>query len=359
MRVLTVNTGSSSVKLRVVDVEDAVLATTDTEPGEVGAAVRDLLSDHPVDAVGHRVVHGGPRHVRPEVVDDVLLDDLRGLVPLAPLHQPVAIAAIEAVREARPDLPTAACFDTAFHAALPEAARTYAVPREWRERFGVRRYGFHGLSYSWASRRAAELLGRDDARLVVAHLGSGASLAAVRGQEPVDTTMGWTPLEGIVMATRAGSVDPGLLLWLVDQGHLTARQVLDGIDTQGGLLALAGTKDMREVLEREADGDARARLALEVYLHRLVGAVAAMAAALGGVDALVFTGGVGEKAVELRRRVVHQLAFLGAGIDDAANAAAVDGDGDLTGPGARVRTFVVAAREDVEIARGTREALAG
>ena len=160
------------------------------------------------------------------------------------------------------------------------------------------------------------------------------------------------------MATRAGSVDPGLLLWLVDHGHLTAGEVLDGIDTQGGLLALAGTKDMREVLEREAAGDADARLAVDVYLHRLVGAVASMAAALGGLDALVFTGGVGEKATELRRRTVQRLGFLGAGLDEAANAVLTSADGDVTGPGARVRTLVVTAREDVEIARGTREALA-
>jgi acetate kinase len=253
MRVLTVNTGSSSVKLRVLGADDEVRATVDTTQGELGPAVADLLDDQPVDAVGHRVVHGGPRHVHPTVVDDRLLADLRGLVPLAPLHQPIALDAIETVRATRPDLPEVACFDTAFHAELPAPARTYALPAEWRERHGLRRYGFHGLSYSWASRRTAQLLRRDDLRLVVAHLGSGASLAAVRGGRPIDTTMGFTPIEGIVMATRAGTVDPGLLLWLVEHGGLSAGQVLEGVDRAGGLLGLAGSKDMREVLEREAD----------------------------------------------------------------------------------------------------------
>jgi acetate kinase len=358
VRVLTVNTGSSSVKLRLLDGDDRVLVDVeDTTPHELGRAVTDLLRDDPADAVGHRVVHGGPHHVAPAAVDDALVEDLRGLEPLAPLHQPVAVDAIEAVRAARPDLPGVACFDTAFHAGLPEAVRTYAVPREWRERFGIRRYGFHGLSYAWAGRRASQLLGREDARLVVAHLGSGASLAAVRGQEPVDTTMGWTPLEGIVMATRAGTVDPGALLWLVEHGGLTPADVLDGIDRSGGLLALAGTKDMRDVPARAGDGHPGATLGLEVYLHRLVGAVASMTAALGGLDALVFTGGVGERAVELRRQVVARLGFLGAGLDDAANAGCTGGDGDVTGAGATVRTLVVAAREDVEIARGTRAVL--
>lgn len=357
MRVLCVNTGSSSVKLRVLDPEDEVVATVDTAPGDIGPAVEKLLGSAPVDAVGHRVVHGGPRHVRPTRVDDRLLSDLREMVPLAPLHQPAAIDAIEAVLAVEPQLPAVACFDTAFHADLPEAARTYAVPAAWRERHGLRRYGFHGLSYAWASRRAAQMLGRDDTRLVVAHLGSGASLAAVHGGRPVDTTMGFTPLEGIVMATRAGTVDPGLLLWLMEHGGLTAGEVHDGVDRHGGLLALAGTKDMREVIERAQAADADAELALQVYLHRLVAGIAAMAAALGGVDALVFTGGVGERAADVRRHAVQRLAFLGLGLDPAANDG-VDGDADVSGDGASARVLVVTSREDVEIARGVRSALA-
>lgn len=353
MRVLTVNTGSSSVKLRVLDADDAVLVTRDSTPEHLGSDVGDLL-EH-ADAVGHRVVHGGPDRVAPERVTDDLVADLRGLVDLAPLHQPVALDAIEAVRRAAPDVPAVACFDTAFHADLPAATRTYALPRDWRERHGLRRYGFHGLSYAYATRRAAELLGRPDLRLVVAHLGSGASLAAVRGGRSMDTTMGFTPLEGLVMATRAGTVDPGLLLWLIDHGGLSASEVLDGVDRGGGLLGLAGTKDMREVLERNAGGDADASLALEVYLHRLAASVAAMTASLGGLDVLVVTGGVGEASAEVRRLLVDRLGYLGLALDPRNEH--VEGDAVVSPPDAAVKVLVVQAREDVEIARGTRALL--
>jgi acetate kinase len=353
MRVLTVNTGSSSVKLRVLGAHDELLMSRDSTPQAVGTDVGDLV-EH-ADAVGHRVVHGGPNHVAPERVTDALLADLRGLVDLAPLHQPVALDAIEAVRRAAPDVPAVACFDTAFHADLPIAARTYALPREWRDRYRLRRYGFHGLSYAYASRRAAELLGRDDLRLVVAHLGSGASLAAVRAGRSMDTTMGFTPLEGLVMATRAGSVDPGLLLWLVEHGGLTPSEVHDGVDRGGGLLGLAGTNDMREVLERAAAGDADAQLAFEVYLHRLAASVAAMTASLGGLDALVVTGGVGEASAEVRRLLVERLGYLGLALD--ARNENLERDAVVSPPGAAAQVLVVRAREDVEIARGTRSVL--
>ncbi len=353
MRILTVNTGSSSVKLRVLDQHDEVLVGRDSTPEDVESDVGDLLEQ--ADAVGHRVVHGGPHHVAPELVTDHLVADLRGLVALAPLHQPVALDAIEAVRRAAPDVPAVACFDTAFHADLPTEARTYALPREWRERYGLRRYGFHGLSYAYACRRAAELLGRDDLRLVVAHLGSGASLAAVRAGRSIDTTMGFTPLEGLVMATRAGTVDPGLVLWLVERAGLTASEVLEGVDRGGGLLGLAGTKDMREVLERNAGGDADARLALEVYLHRLAASVAAMTASLGGLDALVVTGGVGEASAEVRRLLVERLGYLGLALDPRNERVA--GDAVVSPSDAAVQVLVVHAREDVEIARGTRALL--
>jgi acetate kinase len=353
MRVLTVNTGSSSVKLRVLDADDEVLVTRDSTAEDVGADVGDLLEQ--ADAVGHRVVHGGPDHVAPELVTDQLLADLRGLVALAPLHQPVALDAIEAVRQAAPGVPAVVCFDTAFHADLSAAARTYALPRKWREQHGLRRYGFHGLSYAYASRRAAELMGRSNLRLVVAHLGSGASLAAVQGGRSVDTTMGFTPLEGLVMATRAGTVDPGLLLWLVEHGGLTPSQVLEGIDRDGGLVGLAGTKDMREVLERSASGDPDAQLAFEVYLHRLASSVAAMTASLGGLDALVVTGGVGEASAEVRRQLVARLDYLGLALDERNEQ--VEGDSVVSPSGAAVQVLVIRAREDIEIARGTRALL--
>ena len=358
MRVLTVNTGSSSVKLRVLDSEDRVVTSRDSTPADLADDVGDLVRD--VAAVGHRIVHGGPDHVAPVRVTDDLLTDLRALTPLAPLHQPIALDAVVAVRRVAPDLPAVTCFDTAFHADLPAAARTFALPREWRERHDLRRYGFHGLSYAWSTRRAAELLGAQGRRLVIAHLGSGASLAAVRAGRPVDTTMGLTPLDGLVMATRSGAVDPGLVLWLVEHGGLSAHEVAEGIDRRGGLLALAGTKDMREVLARSAAGDDDAVLAVGVYLHRLAASVSAMTAALGGLDALVVTGGVGEASADVRRLLVERLGFLGLALDPAANDSFDPGaglDADLSVAGAAVRVLVVPAREDVEIARGTRSAL--
>ena len=268
MRVLCVNTGSSSVKLALIGPDDAQLGEheaaspgTDVDATALGAALAEL---GPADAVAHRIVHGG-RRPGPARLDAALVAELEGLTPLAPLHQPKALAAIAATERARPGLPAVACFDTAFHAGLPAAAATYALPAAWRERFGLRRFGFHGLSHAYASRRAVELLGLgEDARLVTCHLGAGASLAAIAGGASVDTTMGFTPLEGIVMATRSGSVDPGLVLHLVRQG-LAPADVLEGLERESGLKGLAGTGDTRELLERDDDD---ARLALAVYVHR-------------------------------------------------------------------------------------------
>jgi acetate kinase len=240
-----------------------------------------------------------------------------------------------------------ACFDTAFHATLPAAASTYALPREWRERFGLRRYGFHGLSHAYASRRAGAT------RVVSCHLGAGASLAAVRDGVCVDTTMGFTPMEGLVMATRAGSVDPGLVLWLLRHG-VDANAVEQGLDREGGLRGLAGDADMRALLTRD---DADARLALDVYVHRLRAGIAAMAAALGGLDALVFTGGVGEHAAPVRARTAAGLGFLGVELDADANARA-RADAEIGAAGAPARTLVVTAREDLEVAGQVRTVLA-
>lgn len=357
MRVLTVNAGSSTLKLSVLDADDTVLGTRETPVGsDIAGQVRALLDETgAVAAVGHRVVHGGAAHVRPERVTGALVADLARLVPLAPLHQPAALTGISAARAALPRVPSVACFDTAFHAGLPAAAATYALPREWRERYGLRRYGMHGLSHAYAARRAGEMAARSR-RTVVAHLGAGGSLAAVLDGRSVDTTMGFTPMEGLVMATRAGTVDPGLLLWLVTDAGLTAEQVTDGVDRRGGLLALAGTKDMREVVDRSAGGDREAALGLEVYVHRLAASVAAMTVALGGLDVLVFTGGIGQRSAAVRARTVDRLAHLGVVVDPARNDAA-EPDADVSSPEARVATLVVAAREDLEIARGARQLL--
>jgi acetate kinase len=359
VRVLVVNAGSSSLKLRVLDGDDAVLASADVDPDD-RSALDAFVADAPgVEAVGHRVVHGGPRFTAPVVIDDEVTAELRSLVSLAPLHQPEALAGIEAVGRALPDVPAVACFDTAFHSTLPPAAATYPLPREWRERFGLRRYGFHGLSHAYASRRAAELAGSHPARrIVTCHLGAGSSLAAVLDGRCVDTTMGFTPNEGIPMATRSGSVDVGLLTWLLDQG-ITPAELDEGLQRRSGLTGLAGTGDMRAVTDAADRGDPDAVLAVDVWLHRLCGAVAAMAASAGGLDVLVFTGGIGEHSPSLRAATADRLEWLGVEVDPQAERDRAANDADVSARGAVVRTLVVNAREDVEIARGTRAAVAG
>jgi acetate kinase len=359
LRVLVVNAGSSSLKLRLLGPDDAVLAEADIAAPRAtldeAALGRFIAGLGAIDAVGHRIVHGGERFREATRIDAGVVEELRDLTLLAPLHQPKSLAALDAVGRALPDTPAVACFDTAFHATLPEAASTYAVPAAWRERWGVRRYGFHGLSHAYAARRTAELTGGGAGRVVTCHLGAGASLAAVRDGRSVDTTMGFTPLEGLVMATRSGSVDPGLLLWLLEREALTVGEMAEALEHDAGLLALAGTADMREVLARAAADDG-ARLALDVYVHRLRAGIAAMAAALDGLEALVFTGGVGERAAAVRAAAADGLGFLGVAVDAAANAAAT-GDADITAAGAAVRTLVVSAREDLEIAAGVRAVL--
>lgn len=337
MHLLTVNAGSSSLRLRVLDDDDRLLASFD----EVPAALP------PVDAVVHRVVHGGPDLSAAVLVDDGVEARLRALSELAPLHQPKSLRALDEVRARLPDVPHVACFDTAFHATLPAAASTYALPAEWNRRYGLRRYGFHGLSHSWASRRAAALV-PGARRVVTCHLGAGASLCAVLDGRSVDTTMGFTPLEGLAMATRSGSVDPGLVLWLA------AREpdLEDVLEHGSGMTGLAGTADMAALLARTDD---EAGLAVEVYLHRLRAGIAAMAASLGGLEVCVFTGGVGENAPAVRAGAV--LPFLGMALDAGRNEAGTP-DSDLSDPGAAVRVLVVAAREDLEMAHQARALLA-
>ena len=362
MRVLVVNAGSSSIKLAVVDGDERVVDSThlpdwagDTE------ALREFLEKAEFDAVGHRVVHGGWELTEPVRIDDRVENLLHVATPLAPLHQPRALAGIRAVRELLPACPEVACFDTSFHADLPASSATYALPREWRSGLGIRRFGFHGLNHAYVAGRTATMLDRDigGLRTVSCHLGSGASLCAVDGGRSVDTTMGFTPLEGLVMSTRAGSIDPGIVTWLTGDRGMPVDDVLDALETRSGLLGLSGVSgDLAKVIAAGESGDTEAALAIEVYLHRLVASVAAMAATMGGLDALVFTAGVGENAVSVRREAAHRLGFLGVAVDESANATCTP-DADVTEPGARVRTLVVAAREDLEVARETRRVLGG
>ena len=360
MRVLVVNAGSSSLKLTLLGARDETLAERELAAPRASIDERELrsvleagLGD--ADVIGHRIVHGGGRFREPVRIDTEVESALRRLVELAPLHQPKSIAALDAVTAVLPDLPAVACFDTAFHATLPEAAATYALPAEWRTRWQLRRYGFHGLSHAWVARRAPELLGRspNELRIVSCHLGAGASLCAINDGCSIDTTMGFTPLEGLVMATRSGSVDPGMLLWLLERSDLSERELAYALEHEAGLLGLAGTADMREVLARAAGGDRAAQVALDIYLHRLQGGIGAMTASLRGIDALVFTGGVGENAAQIRERAAQALEFLGVAVDARRNRA-LAGEGEISADQASVRTVVIRAREDLEIARQVR-----
>jgi acetate kinase len=361
LRVLVVNTGSSSLKLSLLDEADRLVSAINLRsPDGVDEAAlnAELEGPGPIDAVGHRIVHGGSKFIRPVVIDDWVESQLAELVDLAPLHQPRSLQALDLVRRALPDLPQVGCFDTAFHATIPDAAATYALPEEWRRRWDLRRYGFHGISHAYASRRAAELLDEDvrSLRIVTCHLGAGASLAAVENGVSVDTTMGFTPLEGLVMATRSGSVDPGLILWLEEHADVPPSELADTLEHGSGLLGLAGSDDMEAIIAAEAAGDADASLAVGVYVHRLRAGIAAMAAAMDGLDVLVFTGGVGENAPPIRARTVDGLGFLGVALDSVRNeGTALDVPiGDLAAP---VSTLVIRAREDLQIAHDVRAIL--
>ena len=339
--VLVVNAGSTSLKLRLVDASEQV------EPFEA----LDVVPRQRVGVVAHRVVHGGPRFREPAVLDDDVIAAIRELTPLAPLHNAPALRGIDEARHALPDVPHVAVFDTAFHRTLTEEAAVYAVPRRWTEEWGVRRYGFHGLSVEWAAERVPV------ERLVVCHLGGGCSVTAVHAGRSVDTTMGLTPLEGVPMTTRAGNVDPGVLLFVLRQHGLSVEELDDALEHDSGLKALSGTSgDVREVQAAEAAGDQRAALALAVYTHRIGAAVAAMAASLGGLDAIVFTAGVGENSALVRERICGRLGFLGVELDSELNRVATP-DCDVERPGSPVRVVVVRAREELVAARAARSLL--
>src|SRR6202166_4916661 len=357
MRILAVNAGSSSLKLSVVDDNDAIEDAHETDgDADPIAALRDFAARAgDVDAVAHRLVHGGAAIRHAVVVDDHVRHQLDAAVELAPLHVPPALALLDAARLSI-DRPQVVCVDTAFHAEMPEFATTYAVPAHWRA-WGVRRYGFHGLSYAWSSRHSAELLHRpvDGLHVVIAHIGSGVSACAVRDGRSVDTSMGFTPLEGAVMASRSGTVDPGALLWLQDHHGLSVGAITRSLEHGSGLLGLCGMSDMRDVEREAALGDAACVLALEVYVHVLSRVIGGLATSLDRIDALVFTGGVGEHSALIRNRVCSRLSLLG--LPKALSPA--DGDAVIGPAGRRPAVVVVTAREDAEMAREARRVLGG
>ncbi|MGN6792679.1 MAG: acetate/propionate family kinase [Streptosporangiaceae bacterium] len=369
-RVLVFNAGSSSLKLSVIGEDETVSGRCDIDKWDGNSDASELRgylvalarSNGAPTAIGHRVVHGGSLYTAATRLDDAVRAGIASLTPLAPLHQPRALAGFEAAMAVFPRLPQVACFDTAFHASLPPRAFTYPLPATWRDAYGLRKYGFHGLSHRYASRRAAQMLHGSDAqqgRIVTCHLGAGSSLAAVQDGRSVETTMGFTPVDGLVMATRSGSVDPGLIAWLADR--VPPDELADALEHRSGLAALAGladgSGDYRDVTAAAEQGDPAAVLALDVHGYRLAAGIAAMAAAMNGLDALVFTGGIGEHAPAVRSGAAVALGFLDIAIDGEANAAA-RGDADISAHGARVRTMVVTAREDLEVARAVLGVLA-
>jgi acetate kinase len=343
--VLVVNAGSTSLKLHLVG---------DGDQAEAVAALEDVDPDG-VDAVAHRVVHGGSRFRDPVVLDAAVRNAIRALEPLAPLHNAPALEGIETASRFLPDVPHVAIFDTAFHATMPAEAAVYAVPERWREEWGVRRYGFHGLSVAWSAARAPVLLARPagDLRLVICHLGGGCSVTAVRAGRSLDTTMGFSPLEGVPMTTRSGSIDPGALLYLLREHGIDVDALDRGLNFDSGLKALSGRDGMRDVEEAVGTGDRAAELGVQVFVHRVAGAVGAMAAVIDGLDALVFTAGIGENSALVRERICERLGFLGVQIDASLNAAATP-DCDVAASRSPARVLVIRAREELVAARETR-----
>jgi acetate kinase len=359
-RVLVVNAGSSSLKVSAIEVgtrepiasAQAAWGSDATRATDRYSALENALAGLPdidFDAAAHRVVHGGTRFVAPVVVDDAVLAELDGLSELAPLHNPVALDAIRAQLSLRPELRAVAAFDTAFHATLADDAFVYPLPWRWYDEWGVRRFGFHGLSVEWSVRRAAELLERapDSLALVVAHLGSGCSVTAVLDGRSVATSMGFTPLEGLAMGTRSGSVDPGALLYVMRRRGLAPEQLDAALEHESGLLGVSGaTGDVRTLLDNAGRGDERARLALAIFVRRAAEGIAAAASSLPRLDGLVFTGGIGENAATIRSAICARLAVLGV---PAAGTSVVGDDAVLARTG-EVAVLRIAAREDLVMA---------
>jgi acetate kinase len=388
-KILVCNEGSSSLKFSLFDAEDELLLADggidwlrkpaqlvfrganqpeireelklEKHADAIARIVNDLQdgssaalqSPEDLRAIGHRVVHGGDRYTSAVRINEEVKRTIEELAELAPLHNPASLEGINAVEQVLPNVPQVAAFDTAFHATLSEAARTYPLPRKWSREWGIRRYGFHGLSHSYCSTEVAKKIGRQDLRLIIAHLGNGASVSAVRDGMCIDTSMGFTPLEGLMMATRSGTLDPGILIYLLRNKGLEVEELDTALNYESGLLGISGvSSDLRKILS-ELPHNPDARLAVDVYVHRIVKTIGAMAATLGGIDALVFTAGVGEGSPEIRRRVCERLNYLGLELDPTANETCKP-HADISMPASKARILVIATREDLTIMRETR-----
>jgi acetate kinase len=360
-RILALNAGSSSLKwgLFAPDGDQPLQqGEIDWPSGEDCArdALANLLPEIGADeiaAVGHRVVHGASRFTQPTLVTPEVRAAITDLCRLAPLHNPAALAGIDAISTLLPDTPQVAVFDTAFHQKMPPEAFRYPLPNGWYEERGIRRFGFHGINHQWCAERAAALCGYPASpfRVVTCHLGSGCSLAAVLDGRSIDTTMGYTPMDGIAMATRPGALDPGILLALLNEG-ISPDALADTLNHEAGLKGLSGgTSDMRDLLAAREAGDDRAALAIAVFLHSLRGGIARMAASLGGIDALVFSAGIGEHQPAIRAECCVTLGWMGISLDEAANAAATSGEHEIGAAGAAVQVFVIPAGEEACVAR--------
>ena len=371
--VLVLNSGSSSLKYQLIRPESGESLTHGIVEriGDEGgvpdheAALRaafDLIArdGHDLDslglaAVGHRVVHGGSRFYRPTVIDDAMLEQIRELSPLAPLHNPPAVLGIEVARRVLPDLPHVAVFDTAFFHDLPAASATYAIDRDIARKWGIRRYGFHGTSHEFVSRQAAEFLGvaTESLNQIVLHLGNGASASAIAAGRPVDTSMGMTPMEGLVMGTRSGDLDPGIIFYLWRAAGLGDDEIESMLNRHSGMLGLSGEIDFREIQQRIAAGDDDARLAYDVYIHRLRKYVGAYLAVLGRTDVITFTAGVGENDARVRRDALSGLAGLGIELDEHRNDSADRGPRRISADGSPITVLVIPTNEELAIARAT------
>ncbi|MET9292359.1 acetate kinase [Streptomyces sp. NPDC003077] len=391
-RVLVLNSGSSSLKYQLLDMTDGSrlavglverigeqtsrLAHTPLATGGAKREHEGPIADHTaalravsdelakdglgldspeLAAIGHRVVHGGSRFTEPTLIDDAVLAEIERLVPVAPLHNPANITGIKTAQALRPDLPQVAVFDTAFHTTMPESAARYAIDVETADAHQIRRYGFHGTSHAYVSRKTAELLGKDpsEVNVIVLHLGNGASASAVAGGRCVDTSMGLTPLEGLVMGTRSGDVDPAVVFHLLRVAGMSADEVDVLLNKKSGLLGLCGDNDMREIRRRVDEGDARAALAFDIYIHRLKKYIGAYSAVLGRVDAVAFTAGVGENAVAVREAAIKGLEELGLAVDADLNGVRSDEPRLISPEYARVAVAVVPTDEELEIANQT------
>ena len=392
MKILVINAGSSSLKYQLIDMENEhVIAKGQAERigieganlkhtpvGKDSVTIEQPMKDHTeaiklmlaaltdkkhgvisdmaeINAVGHRVLHGGDKLAESMLIDNKVMDVMKSVVPLGPLHMPANIMGIEACQKVMPTTPMVAVFDTGFHQTMPGKAFMYAIPYEYYTNLHVRRYGFHGTSHRYVSERAAAMLGKPaaDVKVVTCHLGNGSSVAAVSGGKCVDTSMGLTPLEGLVMGTRSGDLDPAVIGHLVEHAGLSAEEVINVLNKKSGLLGISGvSSDMRDVLNAADAGNERAQLAVDMFCYRIRKYIGSYAAAMGGLDAVVFTAGIGENNPRLRSQILRGLDFLGIGIDEEKNSKRM-AEQDISTPGATVRTLVISTNEELVIARDT------